>query len=518
MRLTSALVLGLMVAGPAAAQTAPSEAGAEALGKDLAAYFGASAFEKKIVTVTPEDKGYRITVAPNAAIKPFLAENSKFEMSPYSVLATERSDGNWDVSSKDPLSVDFDVTIEEQRQSGEYRIEAMPFSGVYSPKLGAFLSGKGESPGGTMKASEPASDMTATFGAIRYEATGKPSGTDAVDVDMRQTVASLSETVSVKGDAEAGIPGTKIDFELGEMTSTTAATGLKSRAILDLWAFAVARADEKKLAAQEQETLRGLLTAALPLWTKMDGGTGLDGLKVSSQFGSFSAKTSKLRVVMDGVSTASSLSYGVDMGGMSAQSPMIPTWAVGLMPQDLSFTFKVDAVDVETPVKRVIADFDLSKDPVLPDETTAAIQAGFAEKPFRLLLEKSRIASRDLDVTFEGQVAFSGGQPESDVTIEAKGLDKVISTLQAEAAKDPSVNEAVGMLALAQGFAKPLPEGRSRWVIATKADGSMMLNGNQLVPPTPVIEEEEMMDAPTDENALPSEDPATTEEPAPKTP
>lgn len=518
MRMTPALALGLALAGPASAQTAPSEAGAKALGQDLAVYFGTTAFEKKVVTVVPDGKGYRITFAPDAAIAPLLQPGMKVAIAPYSVLAAERSDGNWDVSSTDAVGVVFDVTVEGQRQTGEYKLEAGTFSGVYSPKLGAFLSGTADYPAGKMTATDPQSDMSATFGSMRAETSSKEVGPGTVDADIIQTVDGMKETVAIKAQPEAGTPATTVDIALAKLTSSTGMDGFKSRAILDLWAFAVARADKQAI-IKDQEILRGLLGAALPLWTKADGDTSLADMKVTSDFGSFSAKTAKARLSMDGISTDSSLTYGFDLIGLSAQSPMMPGWAASLMPQDASFTLKLEGADLETPLKRVIAEFDLSKDEVLPEETLAALAAGFSDHPPRLLVEKSRLASRDLDLTFEGQVVFNAAQPEADVTIEAKGLDKVISTLQAQAAKDPSVNEVVGVLALAQGFAKPLPEGRSQWIVSTKADGSVILNGNQLVAPTP---ETDLETAPTDENALPTEDPAAevpaTETPDTKTP
>lgn len=509
MRLIPALAFGLALAGPASAQTAPSDAGAKALGEDLAAYFGTSALEKKVVTVVPEDKGYRITFAPNLAIAPLLQAGSKVEVAPYSLLAIERSDGDWDVSSKDPLAVSFDVVVEGKRQTGDYRLEAGGFSGVYSPKLGAFLSGTADFPGGTMKASDPSSDVSATFGAIRSEMTAKETGPGTIDGNVGQTMAKLNETVAIKGDPEAGMPASTIDVAMADLTSTSKMTGLKSRAMLDLWAFLVAHADQAAI-AKDQETLRGLLGGALPLWKNIQGDSEFKDFKVASAFGSFSAKTLKSNLSMDGISTSSSLSYGFELTGLSAESPMMPGWAPSLMPQEVSLNIKLEGADLETPAKRLIAEYDLSKDPVLSEETSAALLAGFTRQPPRLLIEKSRLASRDLDLTVEGQFLFNAEQPESDVTIEAKGLDKVISTLQTEAAKDPSVNEVVGMLALAQGFAKPLPEGRSQWVVSTKADGSVILNGNQIVAPTPETDmETPAAPAPTDENALPTEDPAT---------
>ncbi|KQT55317.1 MULTISPECIES: hypothetical protein [unclassified Aureimonas] len=522
MRLTPAFALGLALAGPAAAQTAPSDAGAKALAEELAVYFGTSAFEAKVVTVAPEGPGYRITFAPNAAIAPLLEPGTKVEIAPYSILAAERSDGNWDVSSKDPISAVFDVTIEGQRQTGDYKFQAGTFTGVYSPKLGVFLSGTASIPGATITASDPASDVTATFGAIGSESTAREVAGGAVDADIRQTMTGLKETVAVKLDPEAGTERANVDVAVADITSATTMAGLKSRALLDLWAFAVARADKDAI-VKDQEILRGLLGTALPLWSKIDGATAFNDVNVTSAFGSFSAKSAKVRLAMDGISTSSGLSYGFDLAGLSAQSPMMPGWAASLMPRDASVTMKLEGADIETPLKRVIAEFDLSKDPALPEETSTDLLAGLSENPPRLLIEKSRLTSRDLDLTFEGQFLFSAAQPESNVTIEAKGLDKVISTLQAEAAKDPSVNEVVGMLALAQGFAKPLPEGRSQWIVSAKSDGSVILNGNQIVAPTPEADELNVdtppTPAPTDENALPTEDPATEgDEPAPKTP
>lgn len=510
MRLMTALAFGLAVAGPAAAQTAPSDAGAKALGEALAVYFGSTAFEKKVVTVAPEASGYRIVFAPNAAIAPLLEPGMKVDVKPYSVLAVERADGNWDVSSTDPVALSFDVTVEGQRQTGDYRFQDGTFSGVYSPKLGVFLSGTATIPGGTVTASDNASDVKATFGPMVHETSAQEAAAGAVDAKSRQTIAKLDETVEIRSNAEYGTEGSKVEIATGEIASATTMAGFKTRAILDLWAFAVARAGTDAV-MRDQETLRGLLGAAMPLWGRLEGNTDVRDVAITSAFGTLSVETAKVGIAMDGIGAASGFSYGFDLAGLSTTSALVPAWASGLVPKDVSLKLKLADVDLETPAKRFIAEFDLSQDPVVPEETSAALAADFAIHPPRLVIEPSRLTSRDLDVTIEGQFTFANVQPEADVTIEAKGLETVISTLQAQAAKDPSVNETVGMLALSQGFAKRLPDGRSQWIVSTKADGSVILNGNQIVAPTPEAEEEIELPAtpaPTDENALPTEDPA----------
>ncbi|KQT54202.1 hypothetical protein ASG43_00790 [Aureimonas sp. Leaf454] len=508
MRRTTAFAIGWVLIGPAAAQTTATQAGADALAGALAAYTGPSAFEKKIIAVAPEGAGYRITLSPNAAIAALLEPGSTFDVAPVSLLVAERADGNWDVSSAEALSIRFDVTSQGVRQSADYRVEAGTFSGVYAPKLGTFLSGSASYPGATITASDAASDVKATIGRIGYEMSGRDGGNGAVDATVRQTVTNLVETVSIKADPAAGTPDATVDVTAATMDSASVFTGMKSRALLDLWAFAVSKADKDSIVA-DQEELRTLLNAALPIWTTIDGHSTFGQTQISSAFGKLSMTKVAVKLRGDGISKSGALGYALELEGLSAQSPLMPGWTASLMPQDITLALKVDGLDLETPAKRAIAEFDLSKDPALPAETSDAIALAFSENPPRFTLEPSRLKARDFDVTFSGDVVLAGIQPEMNMTIEAAGLDTVISTLQAEAATDPSVNQIVGGLSLAKGFAKALPDGRSQWIVSTKADGSVVLNGNMLVPPTA-----ETGPAPTDENALPTEDPLGLDEPA----
>ena len=95
-----------------------------------------------------------------------------------------------------------------------------------------------------------------------------------------------------------------------------------------------------------------------------------------------------------------------------------------------------------------------------------------------LTIQPSRVTTKMLDVTLDGRAAM-GPQPGGQVTITAKGLDKEIAALQAQAATDPGVVGVLSPLVLAKNLAKPNPDGSLAWVIAFGA-GPVTVNGAPL--------------------------------------
>lgn len=86
----------------------------------------------------------------------------------------------------------------------------------------------------------------------------------------------------------------------------------------------------------------------------------------------------------------------------------------------------------------------------------------------------------DIEVAMAGEMTFPGKKPDATITVDVAGYDKIVQALQEGAKTDQQVAQAFPFALAVKGFAKTLPDGRLEWVIDTKADGSVMVNGAML--------------------------------------
>lgn len=477
-----------------------TEAGAKTLASDLAAYVSQSALDKGIVKVTPDPAGYRIAID----LKPLLGAIEGFpgsiQIAPYSLVVNPVGDGTWSVDGGDAIAVAFDVTIGGKRQTTKYDVGPGRFQGIFSPELGTFLTTMARYEGGKVESSEGGTEVKASFGRMTYEMLARKTGTGVVDFTGNQGIADFSETVTAALDPAAPDQKIPITFSLAGIDAASKGTGVKSRAMMDLWAFAVAHADGTKLAA-EQTRLKTLLTDALPLWNTIDGTYDAKGLKVDTPYATFNARKLSQHLGGDGIKSSGNYSYSLGFEGLDVASPLLPAWAKSLIPQDLLLTAKATGIDLDSPARILIDDLDVTRpDKPFSDEASQKVLDGFKARPPRIVIEPSRLKSADFDVEMEGNFTFEGAQPEMTFSVDVAGLDTAIKKLQDAGAADPTALQAAGGLSMAKGFGKALPDGHTEWVLSSAADGSFSVNGVQLSGPRETGLESP---APTDDNALP---------------
>ncbi|MER8505594.1 hypothetical protein [Mesorhizobium sp. M0199] len=157
-----------------------------------------------------------------------------------------------------------------------------------------------------------------------------------------------------------------------------------------------------------------------------------------------------------------------------------------MLPTDIDLNFGGANIDLDSMAKKTIETLDFSKDPPLPADFGNQISADFLAKTPKAILGHSTIKNGNIEIAMEGEMTFPGKKPRADVTIDITGYDKIVETLQTAAKTDPQAAQYfTGALAI-KGFGKTLPDGRLEWVINTKADGSVTVNGAMLKPADPV--------------------------------
>lgn len=479
-----------------------TEDGARALQESLSAYLTKAAFNSGIVKIQPDPKGYRLTFKVDAQLdaEKMGGVSGSVSVKPHSIVVAERPDGNWSVRSDSPLSAGYDITVDGQKNTAAYEVGPFFYEGVYSPSLGSFLSTTGTAAETTVTQTDALTRSTASIGAQTFDMKATQVGEGAVDMTYSQTGKAYSQSASIAMDPTKPDERMTIDVTADGVDLAASGKALKSRPMLDLYAFVLAHPSQEQLVAAQAE-LKDRLRALLPVWDAFEGRYAFNGIRIGSPFGILGATTGTADFSGDGVESDGRYRYTFGFEGLTIDSPMVPAWATSLIPKDMSFVTAVEGVDLATPARIAIDDFDLARDQPVSDEAGAEALAALSADLPKVVFEPSTIKAADYEIAISGDMTFGGIAPEVKLDITASGLDKAIRTLQEAGATDQRALQIVGPLSMATGFAKALGDGRSQWVIETAADGSVKINGMQIKgpdapPPIPDI-------APTDENAIP---------------
>jgi hypothetical protein len=204
---------------------------------------------------------------------------------------------------------------------------------------------------------------------------------------------------------------------------------------------------------------------------------------------------------MDGVAKDGKIEYAVKASGLTIPQQMLPSWSVGLLPTDIDLHFGGANIDLDSMAKKAIEAFDLNKNPPLSDEFGEALVTDFLAKTPKVVLGHSTVKNGAIEVAMEGEMTFPGKKPEATMTVDVAGYDKIVEALQEAAKSDEQVAQAFPFALAVKGFAKTLPDGRLEWVIDSKADGSVSVNGAMLKPADAVQDD----NAGQDEGAEPDE-------------
>jgi hypothetical protein len=175
------------------------------------------------------------------------------------------------------------------------------------------------------------------------------------------------------------------------------------------------------------------------------------------------------------------MELGFNMDGLSVPSGLVPAWAAPLVPTALDIDVKFQMNDLDKIAHAAISGIDLRPNQS-PDVSKFAVVAAMAMsgEP-KITLAPGHLSSPSLDLYFHGEMALVP-KPMGTLTVEAEGLDKTLSRLQEAAKNNPELQQAVLMLTVAKGQAKPGANGRSLWVVGYGEDGALSVNGKTVSP------------------------------------
>jgi hypothetical protein len=477
------IVSCLLFVPPAFGQTV-DENGAAQVARDLARYVGQIAIDRHIVTVGVEGGSYRIAVdfkALKDLVSP-MDPGAKLDLAPLSLLAKPLPNGTWDVASGTFPQGSLEFDGPEGRQSMQWTITGGEFVGIYDPALAGFRNSTGSLQGMTLVTKEAKQEVHATFGAGTFAMAGVASPGGGTDFALSEVLGDFVETVQVTDDGSGmNFP---VTLKARNLAVSIGAQGYRTRAILDLLAFVVANADEAKIRANQAE-FKSRLAAVLPVWNRIEGEYGFNGLSVSTPVGSFGADRFGIAFGIDGAVPNGSITYETSAAGMSLPGEVLPAWTVPLLPTDMDISVSGVGFHVDAMAKKLLDNLDLNKEPPIPDAVGDAIAMEFIANPPKIVISRSTVKNSDTEVAAEGEVVFIGTEPEANVTVEVAGYDKMIEKVQIAAKNEPEITQYMAFALAAKGFAKTLPDGRLQWNLLRKADGSVSVNGVMLKGPDP---------------------------------
>ncbi|CDX27787.1 conserved exported hypothetical protein [Mesorhizobium plurifarium] len=478
------LAFALALSAPALAQTVDDQ-GAKKLTDDLAHYFGRQGFDIGLLKITADGDAYKLAFD----FKPLVAllakqDSFKFDVTPYDMRVKPRQDGQWDVSADTSLNGSLDFKGPEGPQHMDFSVSNNKFAGIYDPSLAAFVSATGSMDAMTMKTREPKQEADVSAGAGTATITSTKSASGGIDFTLAEKILNFAEVVKIN-DPERGL-NFPVTLNAPELSVNANGKGVRTKPLMDLLAFAVANEDEAKLKANQAE-LKSRLLAALPVWERIDGTYAFKDFAMESPVGKWGAKQLNMASGMDGVSQSGKINYGIKASGLTIPRQLLPAWTAPLVPTDIDLNFGGANIDLDTMAKKAIEAFDLNKNPPLSEEFGKALVADFKAKNPKVVIGHSTVKSGDIEVAMEGEMTFPGGEkPDATVTVDVAGYDKIVDALKEGAKSDEQMAQAFPFALAVKGFGRTLPDGRLEWVINTKADGSVAVNGAMLKGPDEV--------------------------------
>ena len=445
--LTFAFLIGTSTSALAAAT--PEEA--QRLTALFQAYLGK---EPGVVNVTPSGDSYvtRFDFAPLfAKIK---EPGISASLTPIEWVITDQGGGKWKVDQDQPMSFAFKA---EGKVDMKGSIASIKGTGVFDEALGTFASTATDY---TQVAFEQVMIESGQTSTVKYTVAAVKSesamtGTaDAADGTSKYTYTDFRETIGMAGTADGAMP--PMEFAIASPGGMQDATvkGLKPKAMTDLAAWLVARPGKEAIIA-EQAVLKDKLRAVLPVFSNISGTSSMDALTVNTMMGKFSIDKIDFLIDANGVVADGALREKFTFTGFKAPDGIIPPWAAGLVPSNMTIDVSVKDFNLAAPAAIMLDKLDFSKDPPLPAEAeNELLQALLPKGMVTIGLGASEFVANIFDLKAEGSMtAGPAAMPAGQSLIKLKGIDDIMAALQA-APPEFGMGQMSPMVIIAKGMGK----------------------------------------------------------------
>lgn len=482
MFLRSSLCTVSFLALASAAQAAPAtQEGAARLTASFQTYLGST---PGVVTVTPQGETYAVQLDAKPLAALLHADQGKVETSPLIYTLTDNGDGTWHVTEDQPLNIKIDVP---GKMSVAYTADRMVSDGIWDERLPGFakqtatITNFGSTTVEFGPDGKSLSTSTQTTKEMQIDTTGTAGATGGADVAVDYTANGVVQTMTLPSDPAA--PPMTVEMTASGYVGSMKIGGLKSRDLLALAGWFVAHPSQEAIKTGQDE-LRGIATAALPVFGTLTGTMTANEVSVSTPAGPFGAASLDVTFDANGVVSAGRFREGIAVKGLTVPAGLVPDWAANLVPGEVGLDFTASGFDLDAPARMLLKSMDLTKPEAISPEVEAQLGAlALPDGKIDITLSPGRAISPDYTLTYEGKmVAGPGVAPTGTARITAQGLDKVQEDL---AKAPPEVSGQVAMpLAMAMGMAKN-ENGTLIWDIDASTPGSLKVNGLDMMGAAP---------------------------------
>ena len=479
--LLSGAALAAMLAGAAAKDLPGTPEGAAKIGAFIATYAGKAAAQSPALAVTPEASGYTVSIDVGALVAALNLAGVVYDPAVVKLSAFEQDDGTWRLEQTGMPTLSGHSVRGDARSDFLYAATGYKAAAILDPamswvrsqqvaadKLGAAVHG-------------PGVNETLEAGPFEANLTSRAALEGAVSTAIHETIGPSS--LALKIDPKALAPDADSDARPIDISVQSQATtadvdfdGLKTPALLDLWAFWVAHPSRAELAANEP-AFKSLLNAALAGKPSFSEDAGVTKLTVGTPKGPFAFDDFKVGAGGAFAGPDSRFSERIAAKGLSLPPGLVPDIYRDFVPTAFDVGVKFSGVNLTAAAEEAVANLHLAGDqPPISAEDNAKIMAKFlGAGPVVIDIAPSRVEAPDLDLSFDGQIRYVVGKPTGAITLRAHDFDKTVSALKALGPDAEA--KLVPVLAMAKGLAKTEADGVLTWVGEIGADGIMKVNG-----------------------------------------
>jgi hypothetical protein len=469
--LKGALLAATLFATPAFAQTATPE-GAKQLQNALIKTFGPVAFDKGIVSISPQGSAYAVKVDLNAARGEASKAGVTINVDPLVYMATPNSDGTYAVTTDSPINYSFSTDKDDKPFDMKFNA-ACKGSGVFDPKISAFSTYDASCPSASMVAHSPEQDIEANFGSINSKVTGQAAGSGGTTIGLSGTLNDFVEKITIK-DKDTPV---EVTIHAKSGTQDISVDSAQLTSILGIVSLAANAANPKDLIPQ-QDAIKQKVLAALPLWNNMSGKASLNDVSVDTPIGTVKLGSFEESIGLTGAIKDANYSIAIKYAGLELPQGPIPAWVAPLVPNQGNIDLKFSGVDLDGLARLAIQNFDATKDPPIPDSLTGQFLAMVMAGQPHVTLSPSTLTASSGAVSAEGTMSVFPSQ-QGKMTISATNLDQIIAAVNA--AEVPDKQQTMMGVALVKGLAKTGPDGKAVWdVVFDAATKAISVNGQVL--------------------------------------
>jgi hypothetical protein len=457
-----------------------TDAGAARLTEVFQTYLGTT---EGVISVEAEGDTYALSLDATPLIALAAGSGVTGSMTPLEMTLTDNGDGTWGVTQDQAVSVSFSVP--EMLELKE-DIAQITMEGVFDESLMTFSSGSGTFSGmkitETISApNEPPTNVEISLDSGSFTMTGSANAAGGVDSDTTMEMTGFVETLTMPPMGE-GQPGMPVTIRAESITQTANGTGMMMEGIYKTLAWVVAHPSEEAMEA-DRAGIKAILTEALPIFGNINGSGSASKLSVDTPMGAVGIDELGFEIDVNGLVADGKFREAFSLSGVTLPPGIVPDWAAPVLPQKLSIDVQVTDFDAAATANVALGLLDMPEGGMVDQSGMDAqlLAALLPKGTVTITLNPGAVTGEGYALTYQGAMV-AGPQmpiPTGTATVTLAGIEALNAAL-ANAPEDIRGQAAMG-IGMAQGLAKPGPNGELVWEIDGSTMGSLKVNGMDMM-------------------------------------